>query len=428
MILTASLVLASFLLFRPPGQLEFRLELASPPQGSALALPRADDHSGFGRSICFCGDLDGDKCSEIAVGSRSAGDKHQGKVLVYSGKSGKLLREIQGDVEGSGFGTEVCDAGDQDGDGLREIAVAAPMGRRVRGSGSVEIRSGKDGSRLHALAGAEDENYFGTNLVAIGDVDGDKKDELLVRMRFGRGPKEQERFTVVSPASGKRLFTIDAPEGSRCRENGVPVAALGDVDGDKLPDFAIEHGAQVFVHSGKDGKQLLALGAVPAPGTVDSFGTAICALGDYSEDGRPDVFVGAPTAPDGAVRLYRGMDGREAPVRVGTKYPSVGFSLARGAARGNDLPDLVASACSRSGGQIVVQSGESESIQWVVDVESSVSDTPIGWRVAGGSDADGDGVADFMASRWWPTSSKGAAVLVFSGKDRARIHEIVPGP
>src|SRR5690349_3290761 len=89
------------------------------------------DASSFGKSLALVGDLDGDRCSEIAVGSPSDGDGRRGKVLLFSGKNGSV-RELAGDVENGGFGTDVAGIGDQDGDRVPDLAVGSPF---VRGEG-----------------------------------------------------------------------------------------------------------------------------------------------------------------------------------------------------------------------------------------------------------------------------------------------------
>ena len=62
----------------------------------ATATTTLGDGSGFGRSLALLGDLDGDRCSEVAVASPSDGDGRRGKVFVFSGKVGTLLREFAG--------------------------------------------------------------------------------------------------------------------------------------------------------------------------------------------------------------------------------------------------------------------------------------------------------------------------------------------
>src|SRR5580765_5314097 len=120
------------------------------------------DGSGFGRSVALLGDLDGDRCCEVAVGSPSDGDGHRGKVFVFSGKAGTLLREYAGDTPDGGFGSDVAVVGDQDGDGVPDFAVGSPLARGEGVQGKVVVLSGKDGRPLRTLAPLAGELYFGS--------------------------------------------------------------------------------------------------------------------------------------------------------------------------------------------------------------------------------------------------------------------------
>jgi hypothetical protein len=79
---------------------------------------------------------------------------------------------------------------------------------------------------------------------------------------------------------------------------GIAVCGVGDVDLDGTPDVAVGRTevwiggkgvAQVF--SGVDGTPLYGLEGL---GTFDQFGAAVEAAGDFNADGSPDLLVGAP--------------------------------------------------------------------------------------------------------------------------------------
>lgn len=80
---------------------------------------------GLGRAIP---DVDGDRRNDILVGafSNSEGAPGAGKVYLYSGRSGALLRVITSDLEAANFGGDVAHSGDLDGDGLPDFTVTAP--------------------------------------------------------------------------------------------------------------------------------------------------------------------------------------------------------------------------------------------------------------------------------------------------------------
>ena len=56
--------------------------------------------------------------------------------------------------------------------------------------GRIVVLSGKDGRPLRTLAPLAGEHAFGSDLVSIGDLNGDKKEELLVRTPVGAAAAE----------------------------------------------------------------------------------------------------------------------------------------------------------------------------------------------------------------------------------------------
>src|SRR5262249_55536720 len=161
------------------------------------------------------------------------------------------------------------------------------------------------------------------------------------------------RVHVCSGATGAELFAIvGASQGDAL---GWSVGAIGDVDGDRIPDLLAgavdsQSGAgSVVVASGKDGSTLRTqVGANPG----DQLGAAVAGMGDMNHDGVDDYVVGASHA--------------------------LGPSGALGAA--------------------LVYSGATGVLLWEVDGDSNFShqNAALGYAVASG-DFNGDGIADFVA-------------------------------
>src|SRR5260221_57816 len=395
---------------------------------SPATIPLAPgDGSGFGRSVALLGDLDGDHCSEVAVGSPSDGDGHRGKVFVFSGKVGTLLREYAGDAPDGGFGSDVASVGDQDGDGVPDFAVGAPLVRGEGVQGKVVVLSGKDGRPLRTL------------MPLAGDVNRDKKDELLVRARVGAGAEEHERFVVITLSTGKRMYAVDSPAGVTSHDLGRPLARIPDVDGDSVPDFAVEFASDVHLFSGKDGKALRTLSS-PIPATEKSrFGFSICgfsdklpviAVGDIQQDlhGSVRLFQIESPAATGAAEKEGG-----GAVLVGDDGVSgVGRSVAgAGDVNKDGVPDLAMGWSDGHVGGVALLSSKDLSPARPTDDEPDKGQIPLGWRVAAGADIDGDGTPDVAVSRYWPTAPLGAArgALAVSGASGHKVYELTtPGP
>jgi len=404
---------------------------------TALASP--GDASVFATSLALVGDLNGDKASEVLVGSPSDGEKNRGKAFLFSGKDGALLRTLDGPSPASGFGLALDALGDVDADGLPDFAIGAPYVTSdrpdSRATGLVLLVSGKDGTTLRAIPPGPDERYFGTDLVALGDLDQDKQDDLLVRARVGAGETEHERFVAISTATGKRLFAVDSPPGVTSHDLGRPLARLPDVDADSIPDFAVEFGSEVHVRSGRDGRNLLTLSSPLPPDVRSAFGFSICAV-----PGRPVlVAVGDPREEThGSIRLLPIVLGEGAEQRAASEkalyllgdegLSGVGCSLAlAGDLNADGAPDLVVGLSDgRSGGLMVVSTKDLEVSRAIEAEPPGEGKIPIGWRVAAGRDLDGDGTADVAVARHWPTAPVTAlrGVVILSGKDGKRLREI----
>lgn len=417
------------------------ISLLLPPQ--AKPAPPGDA-SAFATSLALVGDLDGDKASEVLVGSPSDGKDRCGKAFVFSGRDGSLLRTLDGPSPASGFGLAVDALGDIDADGFLDYVIGAPYVASdrpdSRAQGRVDLVSGKEGSTIRTFLPAPDERYFGTDLVALGDLDQDEHDDLLVRARVGAGEAEHERFVAFSAATGKRLFAVDSPPGITSHDLGRPLARLPDVDGDSTPDFAVEFASDVHVRSGVDGRHIATLSSSLPPDERSAFGFSICGV-----PGRPVlVAVGDPREEvHGSIRLLPIVLGEGAEQRAASEkalyllgdeeFSGVGCSLAlAGDLDGDSTPDLVVGLCDgRRGGLMVVSTDDLEVSRAVEAEPPSDGKIPIGWRVASGRDVDGDGTPDIAVSRHWPTAPVTASrgVVIFSGRDGRRLRELSsPGP
>lgn len=276
--------------------------VVSVPGGERLA-------SHHGHCADGAGDLDGDGCDEWIVGDvRWRGGR--GAAYLISGATREEFGSWEGREPSSGCGLSVGGGVDFDSDGVPDLAIldgrTPPSGSAAR----VRLLSGADHSTIEewgdapwgtvtgglelalltstskprvAVARADERgdevallrvgqsarrvscdgianDWLGSCLAVIGDVDGDGTADLLVGAR--RGGPYQGHARAISGADGASIYEIEPGEYTWWL--GWAVSALDDVDGDGVEDFALsscpwgtqEQAGCVRVHSGASGLEL----------------------------------------------------------------------------------------------------------------------------------------------------------------------------
>ena len=274
---------------------------------------------------------------------------------------------------------------------------------------------------------------FASSLALAGDVDGDGTGDYLVgayNHRWNNNDRQGRAF-VFSGAKGNLLFTIDNPSPQIEAAFGFSVASAGDVNKDGIPDFLIgalgqEERGKAFLFNGKDGKLLYTLQA-PNLQNGAGFGWAVASLGDLTNDGVPDLAVGAFAQENiGYVYLFNGRDGK--PLR--TLAPpagslAFGWSLnAAGDVNKDGTPDIVVGAPYTTVGQNTVQgrvyvfSGKDDALLLTLDNPQPTAGSVFGWRMMSVGDQDKDGVPDLLVGAPYQDVNKviaQGAAYVFSG-------------
>jgi len=251
---------------------------------------------------------------------------------------------------------------DFDGDGIDDIAMGDPFGGANKGTVLI-VRGGErtgtsDVTSLAAdqafrINGAMNGSQFGHGLRGIGDVNDDGKDDLFVGVTFvdgggyivyGRSFGGVLDASTFSSADGIRF--VAAPIGETNAEN------LGDLNGDGRPelafasvgDFQERDAISVLYGPEQPTSDPLVGGDDLVPGAgylVDAgsfpgfLGVNLRNIGDFNNDGTPDLVTTAPKTPvdgvanrGGAYVVFGQHEHPEAPIQLGPGLtPKAGVAL-----------------------------------------------------------------------------------------------------
>lgn len=129
----------------------------------------------LGRSVAKVGDVDSDGCDDFVSGAI----ENEGVVMLFSGKTGKLLHKVYGELDGA-IGYSVTGCGDIDGDGVPDFAAGTSDG--FGECGLVRAYSGRTGKTLYSWRNPRNrcQAGFGAQINGTTDVDLDGVRDLLV--------------------------------------------------------------------------------------------------------------------------------------------------------------------------------------------------------------------------------------------------------
>ncbi len=281
----------------------------------------------FGHSVQAVGDINWDGIEDVAVGAPALGgglsvpnpdcwnpesewydhpicDAPFGRAFVLSGATGELLVRFR--YYRSLFGYAIAALGDVNGDWIPDVAVSSPF--LWPNLGAVMAFSGADGSLLWERiepepdwGGNQPMASFGLFMTGVDDINADEYRDILVGAPFhSYGASASESIPggkgfVLSGGDGTILRGHDNLTPSYNDYYGAGPAAIGDQNGDGVPDymFSETRSGLVHVYSGSTGETIATI-TNPGGGNPDLFGFQSARAGDRDSDGVEDVWIAAP--------------------------------------------------------------------------------------------------------------------------------------
>lgn len=244
-------------------------------------------------------DLDGDGHDEVLAVAEGCIDPlvcEEGVLYAFSGNGGGLLYTIEGAGAGALFGYGLAGAGDLDGDGRDDFAVSdAQLGPFVSGDGVVMLIDGDDGSVIREFVNPTGQSFFGRDLAAVGDVDGDGVCDFAVTTAVsGSVPA---RVDVFSGATAALIWTVTRDATAPFDFFGSAVAGVPDATGDGVPDVVVAArigAGKVYLFSGVDGAyENVVRGAT----LTERLGHAVGGISDLDGDGLGEILASTHWSP-----------------------------------------------------------------------------------------------------------------------------------
>ncbi len=311
---------------------------------------------------------------------------------------------------------------------------------------SLEYTVEIDGTAISDLA----DTSFGLSADVIGDLDGNGVPDIAVGAPSVHGSAGTGNLYVLLMDPGASIKSTvqingDTPNVPDMREGarfGSSVAALGDLDGDGVPDVAVGAPDQLLGSVGTGDVYVIFLNpdatvkrtAVITGGTPngphlavgDNFGASAAGIGDVDGDGNADLAVGAPGSyyfslvpgdvhviflnPDGTVKGSAEITGGAPNGPAVGAGANLGASLAAtGDLDGDGVPDMAVGAprnlgnTTSTGSVHVMFMNQDGTVKRTADVVGQRSDgSPLangdhfGASLAATGDLDGDGNSDLL--------------------------------
>jgi hypothetical protein len=319
------------------------------------------------------------------------------------------------------LGTSIAPTSDYNNDGVGDLLIGViGDSSAAAGGGRIDLVSPVDGSTLLTIAGTVPGARLGTVVVNAGDLNGDGVDDIAAGLPdSSAGGIVAGAVAAFSGADGTELFRVN--NNIAFSGFGSIVIAIGDTNGDGVPDLAARGGVDFFnaigdffirVISGVDGSTLYTVQS-PQPG--DFFGNDIKPFPDANADGISDMLVCAPSdeGPNDEIGIVYVLSGADGSVLAAVRGPAndpttrnrVAFARAATAIddRDNDgTPDIAVLATETRVDEdrrilFIASTGTGLTLDEIAPYAASPGlNNTTDDRIETLGDADGDGIDDLL--------------------------------
>ncbi|MBL8842407.1 MAG: FG-GAP repeat protein [Planctomycetes bacterium] len=365
--------------------------------GSGLTLADAKASS-WVRALGAGTDVTGDGVPELVVGlpAENSGGIAAGAAWLLDPVTAKFPRKSFGTTRTDRLGRTSALLDDVDGDGVRD--VLAGVGGAWATLGSARVLSGVDGAELRVHAGTTIDDAYAETVAALPDIDGDSIGEYAITVP---GPQTGSAglVEVRSGATGNLLQTLP-PGGGGSGYFGASCAVVVQPSGAvELAVGCPNYGTAgaVFVYAvGTGANVVTAIGVGSSTGFDRGFGAAVAAMGDVDGDGTFDWAMGSPE--NDAVTLFSGSTGATIRTVVGTASTGFGASVCSvGDLDGDGVPDLFVGAPADGRafrGKVHLHSGATGNLLRTWDGSTAFDE--LGKRLTPIGDVNRDGVGEVL--------------------------------
>lgn len=349
----------AYVIFGRSGSFDATIDLSSLNGSNGFVVNGLAAFDRLGGAVASLGDINGDGLDDVIVGAASADPgsiSQAGSAYVIFGSTagfdasfdlsalnGSNGFVIEGYQQTQHAASALGSAGDLNGDGFNDIVIGSqhfdhlPAAENGENVGEIYVVYGSsegfsptlrlnelNGTNGFSMRGFNAGDAIGAEVSSLGDINGDGFDDLAIDARsfggiyvlYGAATLTDATFDIEQLARNGNGFVV-----TNIGPNDNKIAAVGDVNGDGLADFAVAAPSAHPLDRSTAGQTYIVFGTRAGfPSTFDlttingsngiriigaetqeRFGDALAGGVDLNGDGIDDLLVGATRAdPNGA--------------------------------------------------------------------------------------------------------------------------------